>query len=157
MRLFTIIASFIFLANLSAAVPLNLDDGIMAHGYDVVAYIKQEAAVKGSKDHQATHNGATYYFSSAENKSVFTENPAMYVPAYGGWCAYAMKDGEKVDVNPKTFSIIDGKVYLFYNGFWGNTLKKWNKEGVDTLKPQADAEWATNKLVSYAELHIFAL
>jgi hypothetical protein len=41
---------------------------------------------------------------------------------------YAMGDsGEKVKIDPETFKILDGKLYLFYN-FWGNnTLDDWKK------------------------------
>ena len=72
---------------------------------------------------------------------MYLENPERFEPAYGSWCAYAMADGDKVDIDPKTFTIIDDKVYLFYNGFWGNTLKKWNKEGAEDLKAKADQKW----------------
>ena len=36
--------------------------------------------------------------------------------------------GAKVSVDPETFKIIDGKLYLFYNSFFNNTLKDWNKD-----------------------------
>jgi len=43
-------------------------------------------------------------------------------------------------VDPETFKIINGKVYLFYN-FWGNnTLKDWN-EKESQLKLAADRNW----------------
>ena len=33
---------------------------------------------------------------------------------YGGWCAFAMGDyGEKVEINPNTFKVIDGKLISF--------------------------------------------
>ena len=111
----------------------------MAHGYDVVSYLESEKATKGDKDITADYDGATYRFHSEENKKLFLASPERFVPAYGGWCAYAMAKDTKYDINPKTFKIIDGKVYLFYKGFWSNTLKKWNKEGEDVLKPKADA------------------
>ena len=76
--------------------------------------------------------------------------PEKYLPAYGGWCAWAMLDGEKVDVNPERFKIIDGINYLYYDGFWGNTLKKWNKlaeKGSEAaLVRQAGGHW--QKIVS---------
>ena len=57
-------------------------------------------------------------------KEVFLKNPTNFEPEYGGWCAYAMGDsGEKVTINPETFKIINGKLYLFYNAFLTNTLK----------------------------------
>ena len=59
----------------------------------------------------------------------FASNPAKYEPQYGGWCAYAMgHDGSKVEVDPETFKIINGKLFLFYNRFFNNTLKTWNQD-----------------------------
>jgi YHS domain-containing protein len=75
--------------------------------------------VKGSKEFAVYHQGVTYYFSSAENKALFKANPAKYEPEYGGWCAYAMgKNGEKVNIDPATFKIMNGKLYLFYNKYF---------------------------------------
>jgi hypothetical protein len=48
--------------------------------------------------------------------------------------------GEKVEINPETFKIIDGKLYLFYNAYFNNTLKSWNKAEA-SLKAKADANW----------------
>ena len=48
--------------------------------------------------------------------------------------------GEKVKIDPETFKIVDGKVYLFYN-FWGNnTLEDW-KKNEKKLKDAADLNW----------------
>lgn len=119
----------------------NLDDGIAIKGYDPVAYFTQNKAVKGSKDFAVYHQGVTYYFSSAANKESFKANPSKYEPEYGGWCAYAMGEkGEKVSVDPETFKILNGKLYLFYNKYFNNTLKDWNKNEA-TLKKNADANW----------------
>ncbi|MEP7377521.1 MAG: YHS domain-containing (seleno)protein [Chitinophagaceae bacterium] len=119
----------------------NLDDNIAIGGYDPVAYFKVNKAVKGKKDLAVSNQGVIYYFSSAENKEEFKKSPAQYEPEYGGWCAYAMgARGEKVTIDPETFKIINGKLYLFYNRFFNNTLKSWNKEEAK-LKPAADASW----------------
>ena len=119
----------------------NLDDGIAISGYDPVAYFTQNKAVKGKKDMAVYHQGVTYYFSSAVNKEAFKANPSKYEPEYGGWCAYAMGEkGEKVSVDPETFKIVNGKLYLFYNRFFNNTLKDWNKNEA-TLKKNADVNW----------------
>ena len=83
----------------------------------------------------------TYNFASASDKDAFVKNPAGYEPQYGGWCAYAMgATGEKVEVDPETFKIIDGKLYLFYNAYFNNTLKTWNKDETN-LKKKADTNW----------------
>ena len=119
----------------------NLDDDIAIDGYDPVAYFKTNKAVKGKKDLAVNHQGVTYYFSSVDNKEDFKRNPSQYEPEYGGWCAYAMgSKGEKVSIDPETFKIINGKLYLFYNRYFNNTLKSWNKEETK-LKPAADASW----------------
>jgi len=36
--------------------------------------------------------------------------------------------GEKVKIDPETFKIVNGKLYLFYNFFFNNTLKDWNAD-----------------------------
>ena len=119
----------------------NLSDGIGIKGYDPVAYFTQNKAVKGNKDFAVVDDGVTYYFSSAANKEEFKKSPAKYEPQYGGWCAYAMgKNGTKVEVDPETFKLIDGKLFLFYNQFFNNTLKSWNKDEAN-LHKNADANW----------------
>jgi YHS domain-containing protein len=120
----------------------NLEDGLAIQGYDPVAYFVQHKAVKGKKEFLRKQDGVTYYFSSASNMELFAKNYAKYEPQYGGWCAYAMGEtGEKVEVDPETFKIVDGKLYLFYNSLFNNTLPKWNKAEGD-LKMKADKHWS---------------
>jgi len=120
----------------------NLSKGLAIEGYDPVAYFTQNKAVKGNSSYAFVHAGVTYHFSSEHNKNLFKANPSKYEPQYGGWCAYAMgADGTKVEIDPGTFKILDGKLYLFYNAYFNNTLKKWNKEEA-SLKMRADANWA---------------
>ena len=49
--------------------------------------------------------------------------------------------GEKVNIDPETFELLNGKLYLFYNQFFNNTKKTWDKD-VKSLRPKADANWA---------------
>ena len=119
----------------------NLEKGLAIQGYDPVAYFLQNKAVKGNQQFTALADGVTYHFSSAANKDVFAKDYKKYEPQYGGWCAYAMgANGEKVEVDPETFKIVDGKLNLFYNAFFNNTLKSWNKDEVN-LKKKADNNW----------------
>ena len=119
----------------------NLEKKVAIQGYDPVAYFTQKKAVKGKATIAATYEGVIYNFSSQANKDLFLKNPASYEPQYGGWCSYAMgANGEKVEINPETFKIVDGKLNLFYNAFFNNTLKSWNKDEVN-LKKKADANW----------------
>ena len=119
----------------------NLEKGVAIQGYDPVAYFTQKKAVKGKSSIASTYEGVTYNFSSQANKELFEKNPMIYEPQYGGWCSYAMgASGEKVEVDPETFKIVDGKLNLFYNAFFNNTLKTWNKDEV-SLKKKADTNW----------------
>ena len=116
-------------------------DGVFMDGYDAVSYLKDNKATKGQKAFAVSHDGAQFYFTNQENKNLFVQDPAKYIPAYKGWCAYAMADsGDLVKVDPKSFKIINGKTYFFYNTFWADTLKKWNKliAGTDKDKKEKD-------------------
>jgi len=125
----------------SHGVNCNIDaSGLAIEGYDPVAYFSGNA-VEGSKEYSYTIDGTTYRFANAGNRDLFKAAPAKYRPQYGGWCAYAMgAKGEKVEIDPKTFKILNGKLYLFYNKFFNNTLKSWNKDEAN-LKVKADANW----------------
>ncbi len=119
----------------------NLQNGIAAQAYDVVAYFTTSKAVKGNSINSVVYQGLKYQFANPANKEEFKKNPSKYEPQYGGWCAYAMgATGEKVEVDPETFKIINGKLYLFYNKFFNNTLKTWNKDEAN-LKTKADVNW----------------
>lgn len=121
----------------------NLEKGVAIQGYDPVAYFLQNKAVKGNKQIAASAEGITYLFSSMANKELFLKDYKKYEPQYGGWCAYAMgATNSKVEIDPETFKILNGKLYLFYHSWTNNTLNKWNKDEVQ-LKANADKNWAS--------------
>jgi len=109
-------------------------------GYDPVAYFTDKGATEGKKEIQTEYNGVTYYFYSEENKRLFLTTPIKYEPAYGGYCAYAMAFGDKVKIDPKTFEIKNGRLFLFYNFKSNNTLLDWNKDEAKLFK-DAEREW----------------
>ena len=118
--------------------------GLSIKGYDPVSYHLGKPQ-KGLKSLSYNYNGALYLFSAQENRSLFIKNPSNYEPAFGGWCAWAMLKGDKVDIHPKRYKIISGKTYLFYDGLFGNTLKKWNRLAIQESEPElikrADEHW----------------
>lgn len=123
----------------------NTKDGFIAKGYDVVAYFNDEAK-EGLDTFTTTYKGIKFKFSSKINQDAFIKNPEKYIPQYGGYCAYAIaENAKKVDINPKTFEVRDGKLYLFYNSWGNNTLKKWLKKDVKGLQTKADSNWEVVK------------
>ncbi len=118
----------------------NLKKTVALEGYDPVSYFDNKPQ-EGKSELKVSYKGVTYLFANPNNVTRFKASPAKYEPAYGGWCAYAMGEtGEKVKIDPETYKITDGKLYLFYN-FWGNnTLTDWNKNQ-GPLKAKADQNW----------------
>ncbi len=136
----------LFTVTLNAqSIDYNIKKGYVAEGYDVVAYFNNKA-VKGDKKYTATYDGVKYKFSSEENLNTFKHNPEAYIPQYGGYCAYAIAiKSKKVGVDPETYEIRDGKLYLFYNSWGTNTLELWKKENVKGLQQKADKNWEAIK------------
>lgn len=119
----------------------NLERGVAIQGFDPVAYFTLQKAVEGNKKFATNFEGVTYYFASSSNKELFLKDPKKYEPQYGGWCAYAMgATGEKVEIDPETFKILNGKLYLYYHSWTNNTLLKWNRDEAN-LKSKAEKNW----------------
>ena len=114
--------------------------GLAIKGYDPISYFLGKPQ-KGSSLFLYKYNGVNYQFSNSKNLQLFKSSPEKFEPAYGGWCAYAMgATGEKVEIDPETYKIINGKLYLFYNSFFNNTLPKWNNDEKN-LNKKADTNW----------------
>lgn len=115
-------------------------------GYDPVSYWNVNGPTKGDKKLTATHKGVVYRFSNKEHQSLFLSNPSKFEPQYGGWCAWAMIDGDRTKPDPKSFKIVDDKLYLFYDGLFGDTRALWNQriqhEAESKLIETADSEWS---------------
>ena len=97
-------------------------------GYCPVCYFTADQAVEGSSEYQATYEVKTYYFNSAESVATFNADPEKYLPAYDGWCAYGVAVGAKVPVDPRVFSVVDGRLYLNKNRWVGRSFDK-DQEG----------------------------
>lgn len=119
--------------------------GVILDGYDPVSYFKPNGPVKGSDKFQTKFEDAIYFFATEQNKNEFIKEPKKFAPQFGGWCAYAVADSKsKVEVDPKSFLIQDGKLLVFYNGIWADTKKKWqttkDKSSAAFLK-EAESNW----------------
>ena len=113
-------------------------DGLALEGYDPVAYFTEGEPIRGSTDHTATHDGASYRFANAAHRAAFVAEPAKYLPAYGGFCAYGLAMGQKVDVDPEVFEIVDGQLYLNVNP---RVQRRW-EANIAGFVETADHNWS---------------
>lgn len=122
---------------------INQEDGVALQGYDLVSYTRG-TPVKGTPEFSHEYQGVRFLFTTERNMHLFQAMPGRYIPAYGGWCAYAMgKSGDRIAVDPETYKMVGGRLMLFYRTGLNNTLKKWNRDEERLLR-QADANWNQN-------------
>ena len=112
-----VVAGFLAGALLGPAQAAQVNTGyfgnVAIQGYDTVAYFTMSKAVKGSEQFSYDWLGATWYFANPEHRKLFTANPMSYAPQFGGLCTEGVANGEMtVNIEPTTWQIIDGKLYL---------------------------------------------
>ena len=91
------------------------ENDVAIKGADPVAYFRQGKFVGGNSQFTHQWNGATWHFSTSENRDLFMANPEKYAPQYGGYCAYAVSEGYIAEIDPAAWSIVDGKLYLNFS------------------------------------------
>lgn len=106
-------------------------------GYDTVAYFTDGKPVRGSEEFQTEYKGAVWRFSSAEHLQLFEADPEAYAPQYGGYCAYAVANGDTASAEPDLWTIHEGKLYLNYSR---RINVRW-REQMEQYIEQADAIW----------------
>ncbi|MGF1464776.1 MAG: YHS domain-containing (seleno)protein [Sandaracinaceae bacterium] len=89
--------------------------GVAIGGYDPVAYFDGGEPTAGDPRWAATHRGATYHFASEAHYWTFVEHPQRYVPAFGGYCAFAASVGRLSPITPTVWQIVDGRLLLQHN------------------------------------------
>lgn len=106
-------------------------------GYDPVAYFKEGRPVKGKNEFLHTWNDKVWRFSSEENKLKFIEYPERYAPQYEGYSAREVADGQKIEADPKIWSVVQGKLYLHKSL---SSQTDWEKAREEMIR-QADYQW----------------
>lgn len=110
-------------------------------GYDPVAYFTQNDAVEGKSDYSYRWLGATWHFTSAENRDLFKADPSKYAPQYGGYCADGVSFGTvTTNVDPKAWRIIDGKLYISYDPGAAEGFEKNPTKVVDSQKHWSEVQ-----------------
>ena len=117
--------------------PIYMEKGIAIDGSDAVAYFTKGAPVSGKSAFVYDWNGATWRFSTADNRDAFVADPQAYAPQYGGYCAWAVSEGYTASTTPKAWKIVDGKLYLNYSR---SIQRKWERD-IPARIAAADKTW----------------
>ncbi len=89
------------------------DAHLMLFGYDVVNYFTDQKEAKGAPEFKSVYKDVTFRFVSAEHKKMFDAAPEKYIPQFGGYCTDGIVYGIPWGGSADTWSMIDGKVYIF--------------------------------------------
>lgn len=115
--------------------------GIALEGYSPVSYFTAGRPELGDPRFSVEYNGVIYHLTSAEQLALFNANPAKYEPQCGGWCAFGMSVQDKFPVDPTSFRIVDGKLFLFLNNEQVQAANLWDKGDSESLISRAQAHW----------------
>ena len=109
-------------------------------GYDPVAYFTDGKPVQGKAEFEYVWRKLRWRFASGEHRDLFIKDPQRYAPQYDGYCAMGASieaAAHKDTVDPKAWTIVDGKLYLVHNNYW---LEQWREKAREYIK-QADKDW----------------
>ena len=95
------------------AVSEGEDKHLMLFGHDVVSYFTDGRHQLGNAAIKSVHKGVTFRFASAEHKKLFDASPDKYIPQFGGYCANGIVYGIPWGGDANTWTMIDGKLYIF--------------------------------------------
>lgn len=117
----------------------NLENGVGLKGFDPVAIFPEGGGkpMRGDNQLRLEYMGVTYYFATPQNLDAFVQNPDKYEPTYGGWCAYAMASGTKVDIQPQLFTVRGNRAHYFVS----HRAKQNFDRDIDGYESRADGFW----------------
>ena len=101
--------------SLNSAYAVDPLTGAALEGYDAVSYFTEAAPLPGRPEFEYYWAGVPWYFATAANRDAFATSPETYVPLFGGYAAMSMARGYLSIGNPRIFSILAGRLFLFYS------------------------------------------
>jgi len=112
------VGSFFGLAGGALARPFDtIDDRrdarLMLGGHDPISYYRQARPTLGRPEIRVELDGVVYRFASESARTEFQRDPARWLPAFGGHCAYGMVHALPIHARADIFEILDSRLYLF--------------------------------------------
>lgn len=111
--------------------------GVALRGDDAVALATGLEVKAGQAKFTVERDGVAYYFASEQTMERFQDDPERFMPQYGGFCAFGVAIGKKLDAAPRYADIVDGKLYVFLNAV---AFAKYQEDKSGTLA-KAEANW----------------
>ncbi|MEL6964075.1 MAG: YHS domain-containing (seleno)protein [Pseudomonadota bacterium] len=118
------------------------------HGVDAVSMFDGDVPTIGDAVHTSTVDGVDYYFASKASQQTFEADQAAYLPQYGGFCAFGVSLGKKLDGDVRYADIEDGKLYLFVNA----AIFEKYLENKEAVLAEAAAQWPAIRNVAIEDL-----
>lgn len=116
---------------------VNNAGGVALRGFDTVAWFTEGRPRRGNAALQAEHAGVTWHFATAAHLARFEADPTAYAPAFGGYCAFGVARGYKVDIDPEAWHIEAGVLYLNYDR---GVQRQWRRD-IPGHIARAEANW----------------
>jgi YHS domain-containing protein len=116
---------------------INNQSGLALQGYDPVAYFKEGKTSIGDAAITFQWQGATYRFSSLEDRQAFMANPERYAPQFGGYCAFAVSRGTIANGDPHQWAIENDRLFLNNNAL---AMTLWNQDRPGNIRA-GDENW----------------
>jgi len=116
---------------------VNHRAGVALRGFDTVAWFSERRPRRGIAVNRAMWGGVAWHFASAETLSRFQEQPEAFAPAFGGFCAFGVSRGYKVDIDPEAWHIRADRLYLNYDR---GVQRQWLRDMPGYIAA-ADANW----------------
>jgi len=135
-----VVLGFVIAGQAVAAPDLRLDQGNHARssagngaepaleGYSPVSYFEEGEPERGKARFSSRYDGELYYFTSAQQKRRFDQDPEAYAPVFPKHCPWNLAKGREVAVDPTNYKIVNGKLLLFHKSPEQDGRKLWNRE-----------------------------
>jgi YHS domain-containing protein len=101
--------------SLGSAYAIDPLSGAALEGYDAVSYFTEPAPVAGRPEFEYYWADVPWYFATEANRDVFIRSPETYVPMFGGYATMSMARGFLSSGNPRIYTVLAGRLFLFYS------------------------------------------
>ncbi len=104
---------------------LAVEPGTALDGACPVCLLKMDKVVQGNGYTSSVYDGKKYLFPGSKQKRMFDENPAAFVPAFGGKCVVCKVEKNKDVKGSVEFHVThNGRLYLFPSQMQLDMFKK---------------------------------